>query len=242
MQNTNTSEAYCSQLTVMFCDLVGSTALSERLAPCTYFKVLKAYQKLCTLIVQDHQGYIAQPLGDGLLIYFGYPFVKQDDATRAVKSGVEILIAMQELEKEINLTLKLNLKLAVRVGIATGNVVMGQVGTGNKSEWLAIGVIPNIAARLQSLAASNSVVFGGTTYQLVSEYFDCLSLGKKSIKGISKMMEVYQLSQHDKRMSRNLQELPKQEYVLSGIHHKAWSRKEATTFKNRTYFNHALAH
>ncbi len=189
MQKSSLSEAYTCQLTIMFCDLVGSTALSEQLTPCSYLKVLKAYQELCTLIIQDHEGYVAQPLGDGLLVYFGYPLIQQDDATRAVKSALEILIAIQQLEQE------LSLELAARVGIATGRVLMGKMGPKYNSEWLAIGVIPNIAARLQSLATSNSVVFCPTTHQLVSECFDCQSLGQRSLKGISKTMEVYQVSQ-----------------------------------------------
>ncbi len=182
----------------MFCDLVGSTALSEQLTPCSYLKVLKAYQELCTLIIQDNEGYVAQPLGDGLLVYFGYPFIQPDDATRAVKSALEIVIAIQQLEQE------LSLELAARVGIATGRVLMGKMGPEYNSEWLAIGVIPNIAARLQSLAASNSVVCCPKTYQLVSQDIDCQflvqknlncqSLGERSLKGISKKMEVYQVS------------------------------------------------
>ncbi len=186
-------EAYTSKLTVMFCDLVGSTALSEQLAPCEYLTVIRSYQELCTLVIRNFQGYIAQPLGDGLLVYFGYPHVQPDDATRCVKAGLGVLIAMQQLN--LILREKLQLQLAARVGIATGEVLMGQVGVGNKSEWLAIGLIPNIAARLQSLATSNSVVLCPTTHKLVSECVEnCQSLGQRSLKGISQPMEVYQVS------------------------------------------------
>ncbi len=184
-------DVYTCQLTVMFCDLVGSTALSEQLALCAYWNILQQYQERCSFIIQNCEGYISQPLGDGLLIYFGFPTLQQDDATRAIQAGLDVLLAIEQLnvffkEWEIN--------LAVRVGIATGEVLMAQVRSGDKSEWLAIGVIPNIAARLQSLAPSNSVVFCPTTHQLVRECFDCQFLGAKSLKGISQPMEVYQVS------------------------------------------------
>ncbi|MDJ0735548.1 MAG: adenylate/guanylate cyclase domain-containing protein [Nostocaceae cyanobacterium] len=194
---TNAQENQLCNLTVMFCDLVGSTALSEQLSPCTYWKLLRTYQKLCTYAIQDYSGYIAQYLGDGLLVYFGYPSASKDAAKRAVQAGLDILVGMEQLNLILKKEIDIQNNLAVRMGIATGEVAIGQVQTGNKSECLAIGVIPNIAARLQNLATSNSIVFCPATYEIVGECFDCQSLGKKNLKGISQPVDVYQVANYN---------------------------------------------
>lgn len=182
---------YPWQLTIMFCDIVGSTTLSEQLDPCIYAQVLQAYQETCAEVIMCWQGYMAQPLGDGILVYFGYPLSQEDDACRALKSGLGIVSAIEQL----NLSLKpcLGVELAVRVGVATGKVVMAKVGTANKYERLAVGIIPNLAARLQTLATPNSVVFCRATQKLVEDNFYCRDLGYHKLKGFSEPMQVYQV-------------------------------------------------
>lgn len=180
------------QLTVMFCDLVGSTTLSEQLPPYTYCQLLQAYHETCEKVVVSFEGHIAQFLGDGILSYFCYPTSHDDDAYRAVKAGLEILAALEQLN--LRLKAERGIELAVRIGIHSGLVVVAEVGGSNKYEQLAIGVTPNIAARLQGEAALNSVVLSGATYQLIRACFDCQSLGAKTLKGIAQPMEVYQVS------------------------------------------------
>src|SRR5262245_26409462 len=141
------SEAERRQLTVMFCDLVGSTALSARLDPEELREVVRAYQQACATVVSRYDGHIAQYLGDGLLIYFGYPASHEDDAQRAVRAGLEIVEAIHHappLQAQ---------SVQVRIGVHTGPVVVGDIGTGRKREQLALGETPNLAARLQGLAA-----------------------------------------------------------------------------------------
>ena len=178
------------QLTVMFCDLVGSTTLSEQLTLWALRDVLRAYQETCALVIQKEQGYIAQYLGDGLLVYFGYPTTFSDDAHRAVRAALGILAAIEQLSR--TLMKDRGIPLAVRIGIHTGQVLVAEVGGGHKHERLAIGPTPNIAARLQSLAVENSIVFSQATYRLVQGLFDFQSLGWQRLKGIAKPMEVYQ--------------------------------------------------
>jgi class 3 adenylate cyclase/predicted ATPase len=184
-------EADRRQLTVLFCDLIGSTALSDKLDPEDMRELLREYQGLCAEAVARYHGHIAQYLGDGLLVYFGYPLAHEDDAVRAVHAGLEIVRVIQrrgghQMRTEGH-------RLAVRVGIHTGPVVAGRVGFGESSENLAIGKTPNLAARLQNLAEPDTVLLSDTTYQLVRGFFRCQSLGERSLKGISVPIEVYQV-------------------------------------------------
>ncbi|HEY9613483.1 AAA-like domain-containing protein [Allocoleopsis sp.] len=179
------------QLTVMFCDLVGSTMLSEQLPPYTYCELLQAYHETCEKVILGFEGYIAQYLGDGILSYFCYPTSHEDDAYRAVKAGLEILAAIAQLN--LRLKAERGISLAVRIGIHTGLVIVAEVGGSNKYERLAIGVTPNIAARLQGQAALNSVILSEATYRQVQEFFDCQSLGAKTLKGIAQPIDVYQV-------------------------------------------------
>jgi class 3 adenylate cyclase len=144
------------QLTVMFCDLVGSTALSEQLDPEEWRKVVQTYQGICAEVVSHFDGHIAQYLGDGLLIYFGYPTAHEDDAQRAVRVGLEIVVALQkwvpsppvgEGQGGGEIGARRAMPLQVRIGIHTGLVVVGEIGSG-RQEQLALGDTPNIAARL----------------------------------------------------------------------------------------------
>src|SRR5262249_30388852 len=142
-----TPEAERRQLTVMFCDLVDSTKLSSQLDPEDWRDVVRAYQQVCTGVIQRYDGHIAQLLGDGLLVYFGYPHAHEDDAQRAVRTGLGILSAMEDLHSRLRQAQ--GIQLAVRLGIHTGLVVVGQMGSSGRQEHLALGETPNVAARIQ---------------------------------------------------------------------------------------------
>ena len=129
------------QLTVMFCDLVDSTKLSSQLDPEDYREVVRAYQATCTKIIQRYDGHVAQLLGDGLLVYFGYPQAHEDDAQRAVRTGLEILDAMEALNNHIEHDK--GIRLAVRLGVHTGLVVIGEMGGAGRQEQLALGDVPS---------------------------------------------------------------------------------------------------
>src|SRR5882724_410623 len=170
-------EAERRQLTVLFCDLVDSTALAARLDPEELREVVRAYQETCAAVIQRFEGHIAQYLGDGLLVYFGYPLAHEDDAQRAVRAGLGMLEAMGQLN--IRLMRERSIRLAVRLGIHTGLVVVGEMGAGARYEQLALGETPNLAARLQGLAAPDTVVISVTTQRLVQGYFTCHALGSQ---------------------------------------------------------------
>src|SRR5262249_39271250 len=140
------SEAERRQLTVLFCDLVNSTALAARLDPEEWREVVRAYQDTCAKVIARFEGHIAQYLGDGLLVYFGYPRGKEDDAQRGVRAGLGRGEAMGQLNPRLKPDR--GVELAVRLGIHTGLVVVGEVGGGTRQEQLALGETPNLAARL----------------------------------------------------------------------------------------------
>ena len=171
------------QLTMMFCDLVGSVALSEQLDPEELHDTMRAYQKACGDVVHRHNGYIAQYLGDGLVIYFGYPTASEEDARQAVLAGLEILDALGRLE--------LAPPLQVRIGIHTGSVMLGEIGEEGKREQVAVGETPNIAARIQTAAEPDTLVVSAATYRLVRGFFDCRDLGPHELKGISVPLSLY---------------------------------------------------
>src|SRR5262249_48938361 len=137
---SHTPEAERRQLTVMFCDLVDSTQLSSQLDPEDLREVVRAYQKTCTTVITQFDGHVAQLLGDGLLVYFGYPQAHEDDAQRAVRTGLGILDAMGDLNKALQQTK--GIPLAVRLGIHTGLVVVGDMGSPGRQEQLALGETP----------------------------------------------------------------------------------------------------
>jgi class 3 adenylate cyclase len=179
------------QLTVLFCDLVDSTRLSSQLDPEDYREVVRTYQATCAEVIQRFDGYIAQYLGDGLLIYFGYPQAHEDDAQRAVRTGLGIAetigVLTTRLEREKGI------RLAVRIGIHTGLVVVGAMGGSGRQEQLALGETPNIAARLQGLAAPDTVVISEATAQLIQGYFVCQALGAQGLKGLAQPLAVYRV-------------------------------------------------
>ena len=166
------------QVTVMFSDLVGSTALSARMDPEDLREVISAYQKCVANTVRRFDGFVAKYMGDGVLIYFGYPQAHEDDAERAVRAGLELIAAVTALKSPV--------VLQTRVGIATGMVVVGDlIGTGASQEQAIVGETPNLAARLQSVAEPNSVVIAESTRKLVGNLFELEDLGPKDLKGTS---------------------------------------------------------
>jgi class 3 adenylate cyclase len=193
-------EAERRQLTVLFCDLADSTRLAGQLDPEDLREVVLAYQATCVEMVQRFDGHVAQYLGDGLLVYFGYPQAHEDDAQRAVRAGLGILDAMGVLNT--HLERDKGIRLAVRIGIHTGPVVVGPMGSGGRHEQLALGETPNLAARLQSLAAPDTAAISATTYRLVQGYFRCDDMGSPSLKGIETPMRVYRVVAESVAQSR----------------------------------------
>ena len=165
------------QVTVMFSDLVGSTALSARMDPEDLREVISTYQKCVAETVQRFGGFVAKYMGDGVLIYFGYPQAHEDDAERAVRAGLELVAAVGGL--------KTHAPLQTRVGIATGLVVVGDlIGSGASQEQAIVGETPNLAARLQGIAEPNTVVIAESTRRLVGNLFELKDLGAKDLKGV----------------------------------------------------------
>ena len=168
------------QLTVMFCDIVGSTTLAGRLDPEEWRDIVRTYQETCAGVIHRFGGYIAQYLGDGILVYFGYPIAHEDAAVRAVKTGLGILAELNQMNRRLRQTerqpsfrprTKDTPQIRLRIGIHTGQVVVGDMGAGERHEPLALGDTPNIAARLQSVAKADTVVMSAAVYRLVEGFF-----------------------------------------------------------------------
>jgi class 3 adenylate cyclase/predicted ATPase/anti-anti-sigma regulatory factor len=190
---THSIDAERRHITVMFCDLVGSTHLSERLDPEDFRQLLHVYQDTCVYAVNKYEGHLAQYLGDGVLIYFGFPNAHADDTERAVRCGLDIL---NELERLNELQTQFpGTNLSVRIGIHTGLVVVGEISPDKKHGRLALGNTPNIAARLQALAEPNSIIISSTTYRLVRNSFKCLPMGAFSLKGITNKINTFKVEQ-----------------------------------------------
>ena len=172
------------QVTVMFSDLVGSTALSARMDPEDLREVISGYQKCVAETVQRFGGFVAKYMGDGVLVYFGYPQAHEDDAERAVRAGLELVAAVSEL--------KAASPLQTRVGIATGLVVVGDlIGSGEAQERGIIGETPNLAARLQAIAEPNAVVIAESTRKLLGNLFDLNDVGAQDLKGIGRPVSAW---------------------------------------------------
>ena len=172
------------QVTVMFCDLVGSTALSARMDPEDLREVISAYQKCVAETVGRFGGFVAKYMGDGVLVYFGYPQAHEDDAERAVRAGLELVAAVSDL--------KTHAALQTRVGIATGLVVVGDlIGSGASQEQAIVGETPNLAARLQGIAEPNSVVIAESTRKLVGNLFELEDLGGRYLKGVEEPVRAW---------------------------------------------------
>ena len=182
------SHAERRQLTIMFCDLVGSTAMSDTMDPELYRDILTKYQTEAVKKIKAYDGYIARYMGDGLLVYFGYPQANEYDAERGVRAGLAIVEAVSKL------VLTSGKNLQVRIGISTGLVVAGDIiGEGASEERAALGEAPNMAARLQGIAEPNTVVVSDSTRQLLHDMFHIHSLGAKNLKGISTPVKAYRV-------------------------------------------------
>jgi len=180
-------EAERRQLTVMFCDLVGFTELTEQLDPEDLTTIIKRYQATAVAAIQRYEGFVARYFGDGILAYFCYPKAHEDDAERAVRAGLDIIADVGAIE--------IGHDLRVRIGIATGRVVVGDViGEGASKEASVLGVTPNLAARLQGLAEPGQVVVAARTWKLVRRSFEGVDLGKHKVKGISEPVGVWRIA------------------------------------------------
>jgi class 3 adenylate cyclase/predicted ATPase len=174
------------QLTVMFCDLAGSTALSARLDPEDLREVIAAYHHTVADVVRRFDGFVAKYMGDGVLVYFGYPRAHEEDAERAVRAGLALIDAVGQLD--------LLERLQARVGIATGLVVVGDlIGEGSAQEQAVVGETPNLAARLQALAGPNAVVIAAGTRRLLGDLFEYRNFGSVEVKGIAAPIPAYQV-------------------------------------------------
>lgn len=189
------------QLTVLFCDLVESTALADRLDDEVYRDTVRAYQQVCADIVAQFDGHIAQYLGDGLLVYFGYPHAHEDDARRAGLAALGMLEAVRTLPLDARVRTIMP-ALAIRVGIHTGSVIAGDVGGGSTREKLALGSTPNIAARLQSIAEPNGILLSAETERLLNGWFEVESLGTQELRGVSRPVGVFRVLREAKRNGR----------------------------------------
>jgi class 3 adenylate cyclase/tetratricopeptide (TPR) repeat protein len=180
------------QLTVMFCDLVGSTALSTGMDPEDLRDVIASYQSRCSAAIRHYDGFVAKYMGDGILVYFGYPRAHEDDAERSVRAGLNIVEAMAELNAGV--PRPPGVELAVRIGIATGPVIVGdQIGEGTASETAVVGETPNLAARLQALAQPNQIVVSAATRAMLGDHFDLADLGAYELKGFAEPVPAWRV-------------------------------------------------
>src|SRR5918995_5480162 len=185
------------QLTILFCDLVASSELSARLDPEDLREVVHAYQACVAAVVERFEGHVAKYLGDGVLVYFGYPRAHEDDAERAVRSGLALVDAVSKL------TTPADEALAARVGIATGLVVVGDlIRSGAAREELMVGGTPNLAARLRDLAGPGAVVIAPTTRRLVGGLFELAELGPVRLKGFAEPLAAFRVAGEGRAESR----------------------------------------
>jgi class 3 adenylate cyclase/predicted transcriptional regulator len=185
------------QVTVVFVDLVGSTALGSELDPEDIISLLRQYREACVAVIAKHDGFIAQYLGDGILVYFGFPQAQEDAAERAVRASLEIVEKLGHLKQPNGPPLQ------SRVGIATGLVVIGEpVGVGATGEETVVGDTPNLAARLQSLAEPNCVLVAPSTHRLTADFFEYSFLGEHSIKGFHTAIPIWKAIRESPAESR----------------------------------------
>ncbi len=179
------------QLTVVFCDLVSYTELAARIDPEDLREVVAAFQEAATAAVVAHDGHVAQHLGDGLMIYFGYPRAHEDDAVRSVHAALGILAGVRALGERLER--ERGFRLAARIGIHTGPTVIGAIGAGATEEQLAVGEAPNLAARLQAIATPNTIVVSAETARLVRRAFELEDLGAVALKGFGDQRQVHRV-------------------------------------------------
>jgi class 3 adenylate cyclase/predicted ATPase len=186
-QSPTQTQAERRRLTVMFCDLVGSTALSARLDPEDLREVIGLYHRCVAQVVAQFDGFVAQYVGDGALIYFGYPRAHEDDAERAVRSGLALIEAVKRLAPAE--------PLQIRIGIGTGVVVVGDlIGSGEATLRVVLGETPNLAARLQTVAEPSAVVIDAQTRSLLGDLFELRALGARELKGFAEPVQAWQVT------------------------------------------------
>ncbi len=188
------------QLTMLFCDLVGSTPMASQFDAEEWREIMGAFYDTCAKVIARYDGHIALYLGDGLLVYFGYPLAHEDDPQRAVRAGLGMIRAIGQLNSQ--LTERHGVSLAVRVGCHTGPVVVGGVGDGTHGDELALGETPNVAARLQEVAPPNTLVIGALTHRLLGGLFACSSMGTPPLKGVATPLEVFQVLDENSARTR----------------------------------------
>ncbi len=192
----STSAAERRPLCVMFCDLIGSTALSSRLDPEDLREVIRSYQACVANTIQHFDGFIARYVGDGVLIYFGWPEARETDAERAVRAGLAVAAA-------VSATRVSGEPLQVRVGIATGLVVIGEpIGSGDSRQHTAVGETPNLAARLQGLAGPGQVVIDSATRRQIGGLFECQDLGAVELKGLPVAVAAWQVVSENRMLGQ----------------------------------------
>jgi class 3 adenylate cyclase len=186
------AQAERRQLTVMFCDLVGSTALSTGMDPEDLRDVIASFQSRCSVAIRRYDGFVAKYMGDGILVYFGYPRAHEDEAERSVRAGLDIVDAMAELNAAV--PRPPGVELAVRIGIASGPVIVGdQIGEGTASETAVVGETSNLAARLQALAQPNQIVVSAATRAMLGDHFDLEDLGAYELKGFAEPVPAWRV-------------------------------------------------
>ena len=194
-QSSTQPDAERRQVTVMFCDLVGSTALASRLDPEDLREVIGRYQACVAATVTRYDGFVAKYMGDGVLVYFGYPRAHEDDAEQAVRAGLALIDAVGELAAPE--------RLQVRIGIATGLVVVGDlIGAGSAQEQAIVGETPNLAARLQALAEPNAIVIAESTRRQIGALFELADLGPQSLKGFSQSQRAWRVLVENRSLGR----------------------------------------
>jgi class 3 adenylate cyclase len=180
------AEAERRQLTVLFCDLVGSTELARRLDPEDLRAVMRGYHAACAEVIRHFDGYIAKFLGDGVLVYFGWPTAHEDDAERAVRAGLQLAETIARLQSHADV------RLQARIGIATGQAVVGDlIGEGASREETVVGETPNLAARLQAMAEPGAVAISSSTRRLVGGLFNLHDPGPQRLKGFAEPLAVW---------------------------------------------------
>jgi DNA-binding NtrC family response regulator/class 3 adenylate cyclase/tetratricopeptide (TPR) repeat protein len=193
-------EAERRHLTVLSCRLAGSTALSEQLDPEDLHEMVRDFQAVCAEVVRGFEGHIAHDLGDGLLLYFGHPLAHEDDARRAVRTGLAIVEEIGRLNRRLER--ERGARMAVRVAIHSGVVVVEAMGLSDKREPLALGDVPHIAAQLQELAEVDTVVVSPATHRLIEGYFRCHAGGGYALRGLAQPMTVYRVVEESTAQSR----------------------------------------
>src|SRR5581483_5455400 len=194
------SHAERRQLTVMFCDVVNSTALSAELDPEELRDVMRQYHEACAKVIRRFEGQIWKYMGDGLLVQFGYPAAHEDDAQRAVRAGLGMIDAVKFSEFPIANGKKVQLE--IRIGIHTGVVLIDEIGSEGQRVTDIVGETPNVAARLQSLARPDTLLISGSTEQLVSGFFELEDLGEQAVRGLPEPVEVYRVSHESAARTR----------------------------------------